>query len=245
MADVKWIKIVTDIFDDEKILLIEQLPEKDTIIVIWFKLLCLAGKQNNRGVFLIRDSMPYTDEMLAAVFRRPLNIVRLALKTFEEFGMVEIINGVLTVPNWGKHQSMDKIEQRNEYMKKYMAQFRDKQRLLAGDCKVNSKVNSKPNVNSPEEEGDIEVEVEKKKSTGTKRFKPPNLDEVKAYCTERQNAVDADKFVDYYTANGWKVGKNGMKDWKAAIRTWEKNDGRTGKPGGTDRPTPRYIGDAI
>ena len=61
MADVKWIKIVTDIFDDEKMMLIEQLPEADTIIVVWFKLLCLAGKQNNRGVFLIRDAMPYTD----------------------------------------------------------------------------------------------------------------------------------------------------------------------------------------
>ena len=49
MADVKWIKIATDIFDDEKILLIESLPEADSIIVIWFKLLCLAGKQNNSG----------------------------------------------------------------------------------------------------------------------------------------------------------------------------------------------------
>ena len=51
MADVKWIKILTDIFDDEKILLIETLPEDDSIIVIWFKILCLAGKQNNSGSF--------------------------------------------------------------------------------------------------------------------------------------------------------------------------------------------------
>ena len=53
------------------------------------------------------------------------------------------------------------------------------------------------------------------------RFTPPTLAEVTAYCRERQNAVDPQRFIDYYTANGWKVGKNSMKDWKAAVRTWE------------------------
>ena len=91
MAEVKWIKIVTDVFDDEKTLMIETLPEADSLIVIWFKLLCLAGKQNNSGVFLM-GRMPYTDEMFATVFRRPINTVRLALRTFEDFGMIEIIN---------------------------------------------------------------------------------------------------------------------------------------------------------
>ena len=70
MADVKWIKITTDIFDDEKILLIESLPEADSIIVIWFKLLCLAGKMNNSGVFVMNNRLPYTDKMLATIFRR-------------------------------------------------------------------------------------------------------------------------------------------------------------------------------
>lgn len=59
--------------------------------------------------------------------------------------------------------------------------------------------------------------------TKTKRFIKPSLDEVKTYCQERQNNVDAERFVDYYEANGWKVGKNPMKDWKAAVRTWEKS----------------------
>lgn len=60
------------------------------------------------------------------------------------------------------------------------------------------------------------------------RFTAPTVDEVKAYCQERQNKVDPQKFVDYYTANGWRVGKNPMKDWRACVRTWEKNgyDGR-------------------
>lgn len=57
-----------------------------------------------------------------------------------------------------------------------------------------------------------------------KRFKPPTLEEVKAYCAERKNNVDADRFIDYYTSNGWQVGKNKMKDWKAAVRNWEKSN---------------------
>ena len=84
MADVKWIKIATDIFDDDKILLIESLPDSDSIIVIWFKLLCMAGKQNNCGVFMMNDRIAYTDEMLATIFRRNINTVRLALRTFEQ-----------------------------------------------------------------------------------------------------------------------------------------------------------------
>ena len=57
-----------------------------------------------------------------------------------------------------------------------------------------------------------------------KRFTPPTLEEVIAYCSERGNAVDPERFIDYYESNGWKVGKNKMKDWKAAIRTWEKSE---------------------
>ena len=78
---------------------------------------------------------------------------------------------------------------------------------------------------------DIEAEKEKdidKEKKPPKRFTAPSLEEVKEYCEERKNNVDAERFIDYYTANGWKVGKNPMKDWKAAVRTWERND--SGKP---------------
>ena len=143
MAEVKWIKIVTDVFDDEKILMIESMPEADGMIVIWFKLLCLAGKQNNSGVFQM-GQMPYTDEMFSTIFRRPLNTVRLALRTFEQFGMIEIINNTVTIPNWGKHQNIDQIEARNAYMKNYMREYREKQKLISSGnviCKPNSKAN--------------------------------------------------------------------------------------------------------
>jgi predicted phage replisome organizer len=120
------------------------LPEADGIIVIWFKLLCLAGKQNNSGVFTM-NGIPYTDKMLATIFRRKETTVQLALNTFEQFGMIEIIDNVITIPNWGKHQNLDSIEAKNEYMRNYMATYRIKQKQIA-DGKTNSKANGKANV---------------------------------------------------------------------------------------------------
>jgi predicted phage replisome organizer len=131
LADVKWIKITTDIFDDEKILLIEGLPSSDEIIVIWFKLLILAGKQNNNGVFLMNERIPYTDEMLATIFRRDINIVRLALETFEQFGMLELVDNVITIPNWNKHQQLDSYEKKKQQDRERQKARRAEQKVLA------------------------------------------------------------------------------------------------------------------
>ena len=137
MADVKWIKIVTDIFDDEKILLIEQMPEADTVLVLWFKLLCLAGKTNNSGIVMLSDKIAYTDEMLSAIFRRPLNTVRLALSTFERFGMIEIVNNIITVSNWEKHQNEAKLESLREYNRIAKQREREKKKALLCQGQVN------------------------------------------------------------------------------------------------------------
>ena len=160
-SDVKWIKITTDIFDDEKILLIESLPDANSIIVVWFKLLCLAGKQNNSGVFMMSNKIAYTDKMLATIFRMKETTVQLALQTFEQFGMVEIIDGVITIPNWGKHQNLDQLESKKQYMRNYMQEYREKQKLLTG--KSNCKTNSKANVSQADKEEDTEEEREKEK----------------------------------------------------------------------------------
>lgn len=236
MAEVKWIKIVTDIFDDEKMLLIESVPEADSIIVIWFKLLCLAGKQNNSGVFMLNNKIAYTDEMLATIFRRPLNTVRLALKTFEDFGMIEIVENVITIPNWEKHQSLDKIEAAKEKNRQKVAAYRQKQKLLAAkDCNGYSNVTvteCNPVDIDKDKEEDKEKDKDKSISRAASRFTPPSIGEVEAYCSERGNSVNAERFIDYYTSNGWKVGKNPMKDWRAAVRTWEKNDKKGGETNG-------------
>ena len=160
MADVKWIKITTDVFDDEKILLIESLPDAYSIIVVWFKLLCLAGKQNNSGVFMM-GQIAYTDKMLATIFRMKESTVQLALQTFEQFGMIEIIDGVITIPNWGKHQNLDQLESKKEYMRNYMKEYREKQKLLT--CKTSCKTNSKTNVSQADKEEDKDIEEEREK----------------------------------------------------------------------------------
>lgn len=158
MADVKWIKITTDIFDDEKILLIESMPDPYAIITVWFKLLCLAGKQNNSGVFMM-GQIAYTDKMLATIFRMNEATVTMALNVFEQFGMVEIIDGVITIPNWGKHQNLDQLENKKEYMRNYMKEYREKQKLLT--CKTSCKTNSKANVSQADKEEEKERDLEK------------------------------------------------------------------------------------
>ena len=160
-SEVKWIKIVTDIFDDEKIMLIESMPDCDTIIVIWFKLLCLAGKTNTLGVLMMTDRIPYNDEMLAHIFRRPLNTVRLALKVFEKYGMIEIINDTITIPNWGKHQQMDALEKKREYQRKLMAKRRAEQKQIAEQQKLLASCDANGNANVSSLEEDKEEDKEK------------------------------------------------------------------------------------
>ena len=161
MAEVKWIKIVTDVFDDEKILMIESMPEADSIIVIWFKLLCLAGKQNNSGVFQMCKGIAFTDEMFAVIFRRPLNTVRLALKAFEQFGMIEIINNTVVIPNWDKHQSLDALEKKRERDRLYQRERRVAQKAIAEKSSdTSSDIASQNRLDKKrlEEEGDVEGE---------------------------------------------------------------------------------------
>lgn len=230
MADVKWIKITTDIFDDEKILLIESLPEADSIIVIWFKLLCLAGKQNNSGVFMMGNSMPYTDSMLATIFRRKEATVQLALQTFQQFGMIEILDGVITIPNWGKHQNLDQLESKKEYMRNYMSEYRKKQKVLTSG-KPNCKTNSKSNVRQVDkireeiDKNEIREEQDNIKPTRHKYGEYNNVllsdDDYQKLQNEFPNDYEdrIERLSSYIESTG-KTYKNHL----ATIRNWAKND---------------------
>lgn len=115
MSEVKWIKVSTEMFsNNRKIKQIEVMPEGDAILVIWLKLLLLAGNINDGGAIYITPEIPYTDEMLANELRRPLTTVRLALNTFEHFGMIEIIDDILHLSSWEKYQSVDKLAEIRE-----------------------------------------------------------------------------------------------------------------------------------
>lgn len=202
MADVKWIKITTDIFDDEKILLIEGLPSSDEIIVIWFKLLILAGKQNNNGVFLMNERIPYTDEMLATIFRRDINIVRLALGTFEQFEMIELVDNVITIPNWNKHQQLDSYEKKKQQDRVRQQERRAQQKTLALNSQTvnknseDEKKSRDSRENVAENRGlDKEVDIDKELKEKVKKEKPTKsaLDDLLKNWTENAGLIKAFK----------------------------------------------------
>lgn len=133
MSEIKWIKLSTSMFDDEKIRLIEQMPDADTILVIWVKLLAQAGKTNASGYIFLNENIPYTDEMLATIFNRPLNTVRMALNVFKQFGMIEVDeNEFISVANWEKHQNIEGMERVKKLNAERNKRYRErkKQELL-------------------------------------------------------------------------------------------------------------------
>lgn len=128
MSGMVWIKITTDVFDDEAIKLIDAMPERDAILVIWFKLLCLAGANCGNGVMVFKDRVPYTDEMLSNIFHRPLNTVRLAMDTFTKFGMIERIDDTYIIPLWDKYQGSEKLDRIREQNAARQRRFKERQR---------------------------------------------------------------------------------------------------------------------
>ena len=131
MADVKWIKVSTNMFDSSrKIKQIEMMPEGDTILVIWLKLLLLAGNINDGGQIYLTPEIPYTEEMLANELRRPLNTVRMALNLFVKFGMIEIVDDILKLSSWEKYQSIDKLAEIREKNRLSQQKSRAKKKAL-------------------------------------------------------------------------------------------------------------------
>ena len=160
MAEVKWIKLCTDIFSNRKIRQIESMPEGDAIIVIWLKLLTLAGETNAGGMVYFSKSIPYTEQMLATAFNRPLATVQLALRTFEAFGMIEIVDNFINIPNWEKYQSIDRLAEIREYNR--LAQQKRRERLRAeNEAETKSShVNDKSMTSQRCHETDIDIDKE-------------------------------------------------------------------------------------
>lgn len=130
MADINWIKLRVDMFDDEKIKIIQSMPEGDAILVIWIRIIALAGKCNAKGLVLIEDEFPYSDEMLATVFNKPLATVRLALGTFEKFRMIERTEKGIYISNFEKHQNTEGMEKIREQARIRKQREREKKRAL-------------------------------------------------------------------------------------------------------------------
>jgi predicted phage replisome organizer len=159
MSEVKWIKITTSMFDDEKIRIIESMPDADSILVIWIKLLTLGGKVNSNGFIFLTENIPYTDEMLSNLFNRPLNTVRLALSTFKQFGMVEYDEAnFLHITNWSKHQNIEGLDKIREQNKIRQQRHRETRKALP-EVKKSKKSNVTVTLSNA-----IELDIDKKEN---------------------------------------------------------------------------------
>ena len=107
MAEVKWIKITTDMFDNRKIKHLRKLPDGNNIVLIWVMLLTMAGRCNSNGMVFLTQNIPYTPKMLADELDFEENTVKLALQSLEQLEMIVTDNGFFTIPGWEEHQNAE------------------------------------------------------------------------------------------------------------------------------------------
>lgn len=139
--EIKWIKVSTDLFANRKIRLIESMEDRDTIIVIWLKLMILAGEINDGGLVYLTEDIPYTATSLAVQFSRKEEEVSKALTIFQDYGMIDVDEeGFITIVNWDVYQNVDRMEEIREYNR--LAQQRSRAKKKASDD-VNDSVNDK------------------------------------------------------------------------------------------------------
>ena len=229
MSDNKkyyYLRLKDNFFDSDELKILESMKDGYLYSNILLKLYLRSLK--NDGKLVVNDRIPYNAEMLASVTGHQIGTVKQALSIFKDLGLIDVLeNGaiyMLDIQNFiGKGSS--EADRKREY----------RQRIETDRTNVQTNLRQISEKSPPEIEIELEkdIEIEKEihssaKSTTTKRkrFEKPTLSEIKEYCIERNNNVDAQHFYDYYESNGWKVGKNSMKDWKAAVRTWERSEYR-------------------
>lgn len=216
MAEIKWIKLDTGIFDNRKIKQIRTLPDGDSIIIIWLQLMCLAGTINDSGKVYFTEEIPYTDQMLSTAFGEPLHTVELALSTFKAFGMIDVIDDIIFISNWEKYQSIEGMEKVREQTRKRVASYREKQKLIESNVTVTLPVT---------DSNGTDKNKNKKENKNRNIFIRPSIDDVESYFIDKNSTKEeASRYYDYYESNGWKVGKTAMKDWKASARNWMRNE---------------------
>lgn len=220
MAEISWIKISTNIFDDEKLLLIESMPEADALIVIWFKLLALAGKSNNNGVFMISEKIPYTEDMLATIFRRKKSVITLALDTFEQLGMIERIDNVITIPNWEKHQNTAKLNKIREQTRLRVAENRKRNRLAIEKTPCNADVTQQIREEKNREEKNTHIQENPEKQTETQ-----NLDENQKNSCVRDDVCASESYSQNFSEHEANLLSNPQKYYaKLVFDVWEEAD---------------------
>lgn len=166
MAEVKWIKLTTDMFDNRKIKHLRKLPAGNDIVLIWVMLLTMAGRCNSGGMIYLTENIPYTPKMLADELGFEENVVIMALKALEELSMITMDSAYLTIPGWEEYQSVDGLERIREQTRKRVQKHREKQKQL--ECNV-----TETDGNAIEREEDKEKDTDKEKEN-TKESSPSN-----------------------------------------------------------------------
>jgi len=213
VSEVSWIKLKVGMFDDSKIKYIEGLPERDTIITIWIKLLTLAGKHNEQGYIMLSENLPYNEEMLANEFNRSLNTVRLALQTFTMLGMIEYDDGILKVANWEKHQNIEGLEKIRKQTRERVRKHREQKLLEASNVNVTLR-------NATEEELEEEKNREEDKSPSLPYKNIINhlneqADKKYKHTTNKTQGLIKARFNEGFTEDDFlKVIDNMVTEWK-------------------------------
>lgn len=228
MSDNKkyyYLRLKDNFFDSDELKILESMKDGYLYSNILLKLYLRSLK--NDGKLVVNDRIPYNAEMLASVTGHQIGTVKQALSIFKDLGLIDVLeNGaiyMLDIQNFiGKGSS--EADRKREYRQRIET---DRTNVQTNLRQISEK--SPPEIEI-ELEKDIEIEKEIHSSASTttkrKRFEKPSISDIKQYCMERNNNVNAEHFFDYYESNGWKVGKNSMKDWKAAVRTWERSEYR-------------------
>lgn len=168
--DVSWVKLSVSLADNRKIKQIRTLPEGDSIALLWIFLICLAGEINEGGRIKFSEEIPYTEEMLSNQFRMDVGIIRMGLKTFKQFGMIEYgEDGSFYLVGWEEHQAEDKLAEIREQTRERNKRYRERKRLAAESeaSKANVTANATHDVRmtsrdatDKDKEKDIEKEIE-------------------------------------------------------------------------------------
>lgn len=161
MAEIKWIKLTTDMFDNRKIKHLRKLPDGNNIVLIWVMLLTMAGRCNSGGMIFLTENIPYTPKMLADELDFEENTVRLALEALAQFNMIVTDSGYFAIAGWEEYQNiegMDKIREQNRLRQK---KWYDKQKALPNVR--NNVIVTQPN--ATEEDIDIEKDIEEDKKS--------------------------------------------------------------------------------
>lgn len=159
MSEITWVKLKTDMFENDKIKLIEALPAADTIIVIWVKLLAAAGKANQNGFIMLTENIPMNTEEMATIFNRDINTVRLALQTFQRYGMIELDGDAVRIKNWEIHQNIDGMDRVKKLNAERNRRYRERK-------KQQFQLENTPNVSVTSHDGtdiDKELDIDKEK----------------------------------------------------------------------------------